>query len=135
MLGRRFYVFLSRRVFQTAEPLTSCLSQSITPNKEPTMNRMNRREFLSVLGGASAISLAVPAFASSSATDKDSAGITSLYVKGLVMVDLGDPQVVRLGFPKAPGHKATLSIIPQNGIKKYLVIKGKDAVERAGVAS
>src|SRR5437867_677676 len=98
------------------------------------MNRMNRREFISVLGGASAISLAVPAFASS-ATDKNAADITSLYVKGLVMVDLGDPQVIRLGFPKAPGHKATLSIIPQNGIKKVLVIKGKGAVEAAGIAS
>src|SRR5438045_3939691 len=98
------------------------------------MNRMNRREFLSVLGGASAISLAVPAFASSSATDKGAADITSLYVKGLVMVDLGDPQVIRLGFPKAPGHKAILSIIPQNGMKKVLVIKGKGAVEAAGIA-
>ena len=98
------------------------------------MNRMNRREFISVLGGASAISLAVPAFASS-AIDNAAANVTSLYVKGLVMVDLGDSEIIRLGFPKAPGHKATLSIIPQNGMKKVLAIKGKGAVEAAGMAS
>src|SRR5213083_2269936 len=97
------------------------------------MNRMNRREFLSVLGGASAISLAVPAFAFTSATDKGAAGITPLYVKGLVMVDLGDPQVIRLGFPKAPGHKATLSIVPQNGSRRTIAIKGNGLVEAQGI--
>ena len=65
---------------------------------------MNRREFLSVLGGASALSMinVHPSFAT---TADAKTATTSLYVKGLVMVDLGNPDFVRLGFPKAPGHK------------------------------
>ena len=99
------------------------------------MNRMNRREFLSVLGGASAVSMVgVSAFAATSA-DKVTADITSLYVKGLVMLDLGNPDVVRLGFPKAPGHKATLSIVPQNGTRRTMAIKGNGSVEATEIAS
>ena len=99
------------------------------------MNRMNRREFLSVLGGASAVStMGVSAFASTSA-DKLAADVTSLYVKGLVMLDLGNPEVIRLGFPKAPGHKATLSVVPQTGTRRTLAIKGNGSVESPAIAS
>ena len=99
------------------------------------MNRMNRRDFLSVLGGASAVSvIGVSAFASTSA-DNSPADVTSLYVKGLVMMDLGNPEVVRLGFPKAPGHKATLTIVPQNGARRMISIKGNGSVEARGAAS
>jgi len=99
------------------------------------MNRMNRREFLSVLGGASAMSMvSVSAFSATSA-DKVTADITSLYVKGLVMLDLGNPEVVRLGFPKAPGHKATLSVVPQNGTRRTMAIKGNGSVEASEIAS
>src|SRR5689334_21881382 len=99
------------------------------------MNRMNRREFLSVLGGASAVSMVgASAFAATSA-DRVTADITSLYVKGLVMLDLGNPDVVRLGFPKAPGHKATLSIVPQNGTRRTMAIKGNGSVEAIGTPS
>jgi hypothetical protein len=96
---------------------------------------MNRREFLSVLGGASALSvMGVSAFASAS-TDRVAADVTSLYVKGLVLVDLGNPDVIRLGFPKAAGHRATLSILAMNGAKQVLAIKGKGAIEASGIAS
>ena len=56
---------------------------------------MNRREFLTVLGGAGAVSLAGirPAFADERTTD--------LFVDGLVMVSFEDP-ILRIGFPKAP---------------------------------
>ena len=65
------------------------------------MNRMNRREFLNVLGGASAASMiGVSAFASGT-VDKVAGDVTSLYVKGLVMVDLCNPELIRIGFPKA----------------------------------
>ena len=66
------------------------------------MNRMNRREFISVLGGVSAFSMAIPALASSTTAttaDKVAADLTSFYVKGLVMVDLSNPDIIRLGFP------------------------------------
>jgi hypothetical protein len=99
------------------------------------MNRMNRREFLNVLGGASAASMiGVSAFASSSA-DTTRRDVTSMYVTGLVMVDLGNPDLIRLGFPKAPGHKAVLSIVPQTGLKRTIAIKGNGAVEARGIAS
>src|SRR2546423_11143698 len=98
------------------------------------MNRMNRREFLGVFGGASAVAFALPVFASTTA-DKVAANVTSLYVKGLVMVDLGDPEVIRLGFPKAAGHKATLSVIPQNGEKQVILLKGKGTIETTAAAA
>ena len=99
------------------------------------MKRMTRREFMGVVAGAGAASMAIPVFASTSAPDKSAADITSLYVKGLVMVDLGNPEVIRLGFPKAPGHKATLSVVPQVGEKRVLAIRGKGAIDAPGIAS
>jgi hypothetical protein len=99
------------------------------------MKRMNRRDFITVAAGTSVISLVIPGLASTSTVDKAAADVTSLYVKGLVMVDLGDPEVIRLGFPKAPGHKATLSVVPQAGEKRVMVIKGKGVIEAAGSAS
>ena len=97
------------------------------------MNRMNRREFLSVSACAGAISMAIPALATTSSVDGAAANVTSLYVKGLVMVDLGNAEVIRLGFPKAPGHKATLSIVPEVGAKKVLAIKGKGVIDANGI--
>jgi hypothetical protein len=98
------------------------------------MNRMNRREFLSVFSAATALTVAVPALASASTADLAATDITSLYVKGLVMVDLGNPDVVRLGFPKAPGHRATLSVV-QNGTRQVLQLKGHGVIDAKPVAS
>ena len=97
------------------------------------MNRINRRQFLGALGSATAVSIAIPAIAST--TDQPGSDVTSLYVKGLVMVDLGNPELIRLGFPKAPGHKATLSVVPQNGLKQVLAIKGHGAIDARPIAS
>jgi hypothetical protein len=99
------------------------------------MNRLNRRQFLSVLGGATAVSLAIPGLTSASTVDLVTTDVTSLYVKGLVMVDLGNPDLIRLGFPKAPGHKATLSVLPQNGTKQVLAIKGSGVIDAKPIAS
>src|SRR5437763_955974 len=99
------------------------------------MNRMNRREFLNVLGGVSAASMIGASAFASTAVDKPGADVTSMYVKGLVMVDLGNPDLIRIGFPKAPGHKATLSILPQNGARRTIAIKGNGSVEAHGIAS
>ena len=99
------------------------------------MNRINRRQFLAALGSATAVSVAIPAFASTSTADRPETDVTSLYVKGLVMVDLGNPDLIRLGLPKAPGHKATLSFVPRNGTKQVLAIKGHAAIEAKPIAS
>src|SRR5947207_10425650 len=95
---------------------------------------MNRREFLSVFAGASALSMinVHPSFAT---TADAKTPTTSLYVKGLVMVDLGNPDFVRLGFPKAPGHKATLFIVPQSGTQRTVAIHGNGSVETARITS
>jgi hypothetical protein len=99
------------------------------------MNSVSRREFLGVLGSAAALSSAIPnAFASAPAAGIEGSSVTALYVKGLVMVDLSDPQVIRLGFPKAPGHKATLSVLAQNGTKQLITVKGRGAVEAQPVS-
>ena len=99
------------------------------------MKSMNRREFLSVFGSATAVSIATPVFASGFATDNIASDFTSLYVKGLVMVDLGNPDVIRLGFPKATGHKAMLSVVPKNGTKQVVAIKGHGSVEAKPIPS
>jgi hypothetical protein len=98
------------------------------------MKKINRREFISVLGGATAISMAIPAIAATTA-DNVASNVTALFVKGLVMVDVGDTNVIRLGFPKAPGHKATLSVVPQTGTKQTLAIKGRGLVEAKPIAA
>src|SRR5437867_12607018 len=98
------------------------------------MNQINRRDFLTVLGGGAVSVTGVSAFASTS-SDKSPSDVTSLYVKGLVLLDLGNPHLIRLGFPKAPGHKATLSVVPQNGTRRTIAIKGNGSVEARGVAS
>jgi hypothetical protein len=99
------------------------------------MSRINRREFLTFVAAATGASMAIPAMASTSATDQAASSVTSLYVKGLVMVDLGNPDIVRLGFPKAPGHKATLSVLPQGGATQVLTIKGRGVVDAKPIAS
>lgn len=86
---------------------------------------MNRRHFLSAMGGATA--------AASSRTHLNQAlaseTTTPFYAKGLIMVSFEDSRVLRLGLPKAPGHKATLSIVPQKGSQRVVGLKGRYAVE------
>src|SRR5215467_4400999 len=90
---------------------------------------MNRRGFLTVLGGASVVSLGgwQPGFAAAEQT-------TSLYLNGLVMVSFEDT-VMRVGFPKAPGHKATLKLIPVKGATRTLSLKGHAVIETKAVAA
>jgi hypothetical protein len=83
---------------------------------------MKRREFLAVAGGATAVSVMTtvkPVFAERT---------TSLYATGLLMASFEDTQL-RLGFPKAPGHNATLAVTPQAGAQRTINIKGTGYVE------
>jgi hypothetical protein len=84
---------------------------------------MNRRSFLTAVAGATgaAASLTCNAFAAG--------GTIAFYAKGLILISFEDDRVLRLGFPKAPGHKATLSVIPQNGSQRALNLKGRYTVE------
>jgi hypothetical protein len=89
---------------------------------------MNRREFLAVAGSATALSTlnVNPLFAERT---------TSLYVTGLIMASFEDPQYLRLGFPKAAGHKATLDVRPQGGERKVYNIKGIGSLETTAGSS
>jgi hypothetical protein len=60
---------------------------------------------------------------------------TSFYVKGLILVSFEDSKVLRLGLPKAPGHKATLAMVPQSGSRRLLKLKGNYAIETAARAT
>lgn len=86
---------------------------------------MNRRQFMTVLGGTSVASLAGinPAFAFAA-----DAPTTTLNLKGLVMVSFEKP-VLRIGFPKAPGHKATIQVTPVNGPRRVMPLKGNGVLE------
>lgn len=83
---------------------------------------MNRRDFLAVVGGASVVSLAGirPVFAAEETT--------TLYLNGLIMASFEDP-FLRIGFPKAPGHKATLKIVPADGLTRTISVKGNGMLE------
>jgi hypothetical protein len=83
---------------------------------------MNRREFLSVMGGAAVLSTVNTSLALDG-------NITPLYVKGLVIFDMDDKKALKLAFPKAPGHKATLAIVPANGSSRTMTIKGHGSLE------
>jgi hypothetical protein len=84
---------------------------------------MNRRDFLTVIGGAGVASLAAirPTYAGTERT-------TDLFLDGLVMISFEDP-ILRIGFPKAPGHKATLQIVPVTGASRTINIKGNGSLE------
>ncbi len=88
---------------------------------------MNRRDFLTVLGGASVASLAgiQPAFAAEQTTD--------LYLSGLIMVSFDDP-VLRIGFPKAAGHRGILQIVPIKGKPRTIPVKGNGTLESKAIA-
>jgi len=88
---------------------------------------MNRRDFVTAVGGATALSIL-------NIQSGLAATSTAFYVKGLIMVSFEDPQFLRLGFPKAPGHKGTLTVVPQAGSKHVLNLKGVGTVEAKAVA-
>src|SRR5688572_1443766 len=89
---------------------------------------MNRREFLSVMGGATVLSTVNTTMAIGATT-------TPLYLRGLVIVDFGNPELLRIGFPKAPRHKATLAIVPQNGAGRTMTIKGNGSLQATNLMS
>jgi hypothetical protein len=89
---------------------------------------MNRRDFFTVVGGASVASLA--GVSSVLAAEQT----TTFYLRGLVMVAF-ENQMLRIGFPKAPGHKATLQIQPVNGTKRTITLKGNGSLQTNSVAS
>jgi hypothetical protein len=83
---------------------------------------MNRRQFISAAGVATAASVLRinPAFAGAT---------TDFYVKGLVMASFEDDRMLRLGFPKAPGHKASLTASALNAGTRQLTLKGAGRIE------
>jgi hypothetical protein len=85
---------------------------------------MNRRHFLTTVGGAAAAAGTLTHVNTALA-----AQTSAFYVKGLVMASFEDPKVLRLGLPKAPGHKATLQLTPQRGSEQWTNLKGIYSVE------
>jgi hypothetical protein len=89
---------------------------------------MNRRQFMTVMGGAAVLSKVNTSFALDGET-------TPLYVKGLVILDMEDSKALKLAFPKAPGHKATLAIVPENGATRTMTIKGHGSLDAKNLTS
>ena len=86
---------------------------------------MNRRYFLSAVGGATAAAASLGHLNQALAAESS----TAFYAKGLIMISFEDPRVLRLGFPKAHAHKATLAMVPKNGGQRTLNLKGAYSVE------
>jgi hypothetical protein len=60
---------------------------------------------------------------------------TAFYAKGLILISFEDPKFLRLGLPKAPGHKATLSMMAKTGGRQMTNLKGNYVVETAATGS
>src|SRR5262245_45747038 len=86
---------------------------------------MNRRHFLIAAGSAAATASALNPVRQVLAAQTT----TPFYVKGLIMLSFEDSKVLRLGLPKAPGHKATMAMVSQTGGQRSLSLKGTYAVE------
>jgi hypothetical protein len=92
---------------------------------------MNRRHFITAMGGATAAASMAHlnnALAAEAIT-------TAFYAKGLIMVSFEDPTVLRLGLPRAHAHKATLGMIPGQGSQRMVNLKGAYVVETAAPTS
>jgi hypothetical protein len=92
---------------------------------------MNRRHFLTAMGGATAAAASLIHLNQALASET----VTPFYAKGLIMVSFEDSRMLRLGLPKAPGHKATLSMVPQDGSQRLLSLKGDYSVETTTTGS
>lgn len=86
---------------------------------------MNRRHFFTAMGGATAAAAALGHLNKTLGAETG----TAFYAKGLIMVSFEDSRLLRLGFPKAHGHKATLAMVPQAGTPRLVNLKGNYAVE------
>jgi hypothetical protein len=92
---------------------------------------MNRRHFISAMGGATAAAAALGHLNKTLGAETG----TAFYAKGLIMVSFEDSRVLRLGFPKAHGHKATLAMVPQTGSQRAVNLKGNYSVETAAIGT
>jgi hypothetical protein len=92
---------------------------------------MNRRNFLTAMSGATAAAVSLTHLNQALGSETT----TPFYAKGLIMISFEDPKVLRLGLPKAPGHKATLSMVPQKGSQRVTSLKGIYTVETTRAVS
>ena len=86
---------------------------------------MNRRLFITAMGSATASTAGLTLLNNANGAS----ATTDFFAKGLIIVSFEDPQVLRLGFPKAHGHKATLAIVPHTGQQRTLNLKGTYTLE------
>jgi hypothetical protein len=89
---------------------------------------MNRRHFLTAMGGATAASMALNTKALAAEPT------TAFHAKGLMIVSFEDPEMLRLGLPKAHAHKATLELVPRQGSPRLTNLKGIYSVQTATTA-
>jgi len=53
----------------------------------------------------------------------------AVVVKGLAMLQLEDPEALRIALPDAPGHKATITLVMHDGATRVLPFKGRGAID------
>ena len=92
---------------------------------------MNRRHFLAAMGTASVTAASMGHLNKVLAAETT----TSFYAKGLMIASFEDPRVLRLGLPKAHGHKATLAMVPREGSQRLANLKGTYAIETSLTAA
>jgi hypothetical protein len=84
---------------------------------------MNRREFWTTAGGATALTLAGSSFRTLWAAETNTPTIP-FYVKGLAMVSFDDPDHLTIALPEAPHHGATLLATTRTGTTEEHALRG-----------
>ena len=92
---------------------------------------MNRRHFLTAMGGATAVAASMSHLNKAFAAE----ATTAFYAKGLMIISFEDPTVLRVGLPKAHAHKATLAMLPRQGNQRLTNLKGAYLVETTATGS
>lgn len=89
---------------------------------------MNRREFVNALGVSAAVStFGIRGMASPAST-------IPLFVRGLILISIEDSQYLRLAFPKAAGHKGSVTWQSAQGQKQSATIKGAGVVQTSATS-
>jgi hypothetical protein len=62
------------------------------------------------------------------AAEKEQSQAPVVYVRGLAMLQMENPENLRIGLPDAPGHDAKITLVMQDGQKRELPFKGHGAI-------
>lgn len=85
---------------------------------------MNRREFWTTAGGATALTVLGGSVTSLFARET-TPGTVPFHVKGLAMMDFSHPDHLTIALPEAPHHAGTVQYTPAGGLTEIYPVRGR----------